>query len=84
MVARMIFCRSPKRSTMASTTVSGRRGMLRQQPVAAGLTLGVEVERVAGQVQHLGHDLEVEQVLGAEVGERVHGLVEVPAGSSWK
>ena len=57
-------------------TASGRRGILRQQPVAAGLQRRVEVAAAAGQVQHRGHGLEVEQLVGVELGQRVHGLVE--------
>ena len=80
MVARMIFCRLPKRVTMRSMIGSGRRGIFGEQPEAARLEALVEVELLVGQVQRGADRLEVEQVLGAEVGERLEGLVDVPVG----
>ena len=80
MVARMIFCRLPKRVTMRSMIGSGSRGIFAEQPEAAGLQALVEVELLVGQVQRGADRLEVEQVLGAEVGERLERLVDVPVG----
>ena len=53
---------------------------LGQQPEAAGLEALVEVELLVGQVERGADGLEVEQVLGAEVGQRLEGLVDVPVG----
>ena len=79
-MARMIFCRLPNRSTMRSMTASGRRGILAQQPVAARLQPDVEVDGARAEVQRRGDRLEVEQVVGVELGQRAERLLEVALG----
>ena len=56
----------------------GQAGDAGQQPVAAGLDVGVEVDGVAGQLQRRAHRREVEQLFGAHGRQRVHRLVELP------
>ena len=80
MVARMIFCRFPKRVDDALDDRLGQAGDLGEQAEAARLQALLEVELLVGQVQGGADRLEVEQVLGAEVGERLEGLVDVPVG----
>ena len=80
MVARMIFWRFPKRVDDALDDRLRQPRDLGEQPEAAGLQALVEVELLVGQVQRRADGLEVEQVLGAEVGERLERLVDVPVG----
>ena len=80
MVARMIFWRLPKRRDDALDDRLGQAGDLGEEPEAARLQALVEVELLVGQVQRGADRLEVEQVLGAEVGEGLERLVDVPVG----
>ena len=57
----------------------GQPGDLGKQPVAARLGGAVQLRRHR-QVEHAGHRLQVEQVVGAELAERLHGLIEPPGG----
>src|SRR4051794_31392656 len=52
---------------------------LRQQAVAARLQADLEID-AAGEVQHRRDDLEVEQIVGVELGQRFEGVAHVPLG----
>jgi len=79
MVARMIFCRLPKRVTIRSITPSGKPRHLGQQAVAARLEAVVEVGPTAREMERGGNGAHVEQFFGAQLGQRGEGIVHVPA-----
>ena len=77
-VARMIFGQGAEPLDDPVDDRLGQAGDAGQQAVALGLHRGVEVGGAVGEVQHVGHGLEVEQRLGVEAGQAGHGLLEVP------